>query len=91
MGLPGQRRTKTSKRKRASHFALKKVIYSKCPKCQKPVLSHHACSFCGTYKGRAALEIKTKLDKKARKKKEKEEEKEARADKKVQEKEKKNV
>ena len=60
MGLPSKRRTATSKRERASHFALKEKSLSKCPKCGKPVLSHHACAGCGTYKGRQVVEIKTK-------------------------------
>lgn len=60
MGLPSKRRTKTSKRDRASHFALKKTALVKCPKCGKPVLSHTACAFCGTYKGRQVIVIKTK-------------------------------
>ena len=60
MSVPAQRRTKSSKKKRASHFALKKVNFSACPKCKRPVLSHHACSFCGTYAGREVLKIKLK-------------------------------
>lgn len=60
MGLPGQRRTKSSKRRRASHFALKKIVLIKCSKCGKPVLPHRACEFCGAYRDRQILTIKTK-------------------------------
>lgn len=60
MGLPSQKRTKSSKRRRASHFALKKTSLHACPKCGKPKQPHHACAFCGTYKGKAILAIKTK-------------------------------
>ena len=60
MGLPSKRRTKTSKRDRASHFALDKKDLVKCPKCGKPTLSHRACNFCGTYKGRQVITIKIK-------------------------------
>ncbi|MCX6781051.1 MAG: 50S ribosomal protein L32 [Candidatus Magasanikbacteria bacterium] len=52
MGLPGHRRTSSHKRLRASHFALKPAALTKCTQCKKPVLPHHACAFCGTYKGR---------------------------------------
>lgn len=60
MGLPSKRRTKQSKRERASHFALKKVSLVKCTKCGKPVLPHKICSACGTYKGKQIIQLKTK-------------------------------
>lgn len=69
MGLPSQKRTKSSKKKRASHFALKKPLLGKCPKCQKPIKPHHACQFCGYYKGREVIRIKSSLDKKTKKEK----------------------
>lgn len=52
MGLPGHRRTSSHKRRRAAHFALTPVALSKCTQCSKPVMPHHACGFCGNYKGR---------------------------------------
>jgi large subunit ribosomal protein L32 len=52
MGLPGHRRTSSDKRKRSAHFALTAVSLTKCPQCKKAVKPHHACAFCGTYKGR---------------------------------------
>ena len=80
MGLPSKRRTKTSKRDRASHFALKPSALSKCTKCGKPVRPHVACAFCGTYKGRQAIKIKVKAKttkQKAQERKEKAKEKSA--------------
>lgn len=74
MGLPSQKRTKSSKKRRASHFALKAVSLNKCPKCGKPVKSHQACAFCGTYKGRQIITLKDKkktIKQKARERKEK--------------------
>lgn len=59
MGLPSQKRSKTSKKQRASHFALKPALLAKCAKCGKPVLPHVACEFCGTYKGKQVITIKT--------------------------------
>jgi len=61
MGLPGKRLSRSSKRRRAAHFALEKVQLAKCPKCKKETMPHIACQFCGTYKTREA--IKTKLPK----------------------------
>jgi large subunit ribosomal protein L32 len=60
MGLPGHRRTRSHKKRRASHFALKKLNFSLCSKCKRPVLPHHVCSFCGTYAGQEVLKMETK-------------------------------
>jgi len=60
MPHPTQKRTKSSKKRRASHFALKKIKLIKCPKCGKPRLPHHACEFCGTYKNKQIITIKVK-------------------------------
>jgi len=64
MGLPGHRRTSSDKRRRAAHFALRKINFFSCPKCKKPVLPHHACSYCGSYAGKQVLKIKSKKKKK---------------------------
>lgn len=77
MGVPTQKRTKSSAKRRASHFALKQIVLNKCPKCGKPVLPHRACEFCGTYKGKQVLTIKTK--KKSLKQKDQERKAEAKA------------
>lgn len=68
MGLPSKRRTKTSKKERASHFALKPKVLVECVKCGKPVLPHHACAKCGTYKGKQVVAVKSATKKKASKK-----------------------
>jgi len=60
MSVPTQRRTKSSRLRRASHFALKKTNLVKCPKCDKPTLPHKICEFCGTYKGKQVISLKTK-------------------------------
>lgn len=64
MGLPGKKLSRSSKRRRASHFALTPLNLSKCPKCKKPIRSHHVCLFCGYYAGEEVIKIKSKLDKK---------------------------
>lgn len=58
MGLPGHRRTSSHKRRRAAHFAITKQNLAECSKCKKPVQSHHACAFCGTYAGRQVTKVK---------------------------------
>ena len=67
MGLPSHRRTKSSKKRRASHFALSRVQLTSCQSCGKPVLQHHVCLSCGTYQGRKVVAVVTKGEKKLRK------------------------
>ena len=66
MGLPGHRRTSGDKRRRLTHIALTEQTMGKCPKCQKPILPHRACAFCGTYRGRQVIKIDKKLSKKTK-------------------------
>lgn len=60
MPHPTQKRTKSSKKRRASHFALKAKNLVNCPKCGKPKSPHTACKHCGTYKGNQIIKIKNK-------------------------------
>ena len=64
MGLPGHRRTSSDKRRRAAHFAMKKNNLSSCSKCGKAVLPHKVCEFCGSYKGKEVVKVKSKVAKK---------------------------
>jgi len=71
MGLPGHRRTSSHKRRRAAHFAMKKVSIASCPKCSQPIAPHTACRACGSYNGRAVRDtsrVAARLVKKATKK-----------------------
>jgi large subunit ribosomal protein L32 len=64
MSVPKKRRTRSSVGKRRSQHALKKVQLNKCPQCGKAIEPYKACPFCGYYKGREAVKIKTKSKKK---------------------------
>ncbi|MDP3244648.1 MAG: 50S ribosomal protein L32 [bacterium] len=64
MGLPGHRRTSSHKRRRAAHFALSASTLAKCGHCGKAIKPHHACDFCGYYKGREVIKKEIKLKKK---------------------------
>lgn len=59
MSIPAKRRCRSEARRGRSHQALKKVKLNKCQKCGKAILPHKACVFCGFYKGREALKIKS--------------------------------
>ena len=73
MSVPKKKKPLAKTKMGRSHQALKKVKITKCKKCGKPVLPHRACLACGTYNGREAIKIKTKLEKgKEKEKKEKE-------------------
>jgi len=54
-------------------LALTKTLLSTCPKCDKAVLPHHICAYCGYYNGREVIDVMAKLDKKEKKKRLKEE------------------
>lgn len=69
MSVPPKRRPSSSRKRRASHFAFKKVKFVVCPKCQKPKKPHLVCIYCGYYKGQEIL--KSKFDKKEAKRLEK--------------------
>ncbi|MDD5341873.1 MAG: 50S ribosomal protein L32 [Patescibacteria group bacterium] len=70
MGLPGKKCPRSGKRHRLAWFKQKAGVLSICPKCKKPVRPHHACGFCGYYRGRSILAIKIKKTKPGQKKKE---------------------
>ena len=52
MSVPKKRITSSSKKQRASHFAIKKQVLSKCSNCNVALLPHRACSKCGWYRGK---------------------------------------
>lgn len=64
MSVPKKRRTKSSQNQRRSHNALKKQILTKCSQCGKAIQTHSACPYCGYYKGKEVLKIKSKSGKK---------------------------
>ena len=59
-----KRHTKSARNRRRSHQALKTTTLTVCPHCQQAVLPHRACQFCGYYKQRAVIKIKSVADKK---------------------------
>lgn len=63
MPVPPKRRSRSKARRGRAHQALKNVSLSKCLKCGKSVKPHRACSFCGVYKGKQIIKIKSKIKK----------------------------
>jgi large subunit ribosomal protein L32 len=56
--VPKKRYPKARQGARRSHLALKLAALTRCPQCRAPRRPHHACPVCGTYRGRAAVEVK---------------------------------
>jgi len=67
MGLPSKQRTNTSKRDRASHFALKPKATRICASCKAPALPHIACGACGMYRGKQVIDVKKRAARAVRK------------------------
>ena len=69
-GVPKKRHTSGSRNQRRMHLFLKQPNLTTCAKCGKPVKSHIACPACGFYKGKEAIDVLSKLDRRARRAKE---------------------
>lgn len=86
MPHPKKRKTKSGRNQRRSHHSLKKVALITCKKCNQPIKPHMACSNCGYYNGKEAIDVLKKLSKKERIKAEKTKVKEDKKEKKTEEK-----
>jgi large subunit ribosomal protein L32 len=56
---PVQRISKSRKRQRRSHHALKPIHYVRCPQCSSSKLPHCACDNCGYVNPKLALAVET--------------------------------
>ena len=55
MAVPKRRTSKSRRDMRRSHDHVKMPNPSLCPKCHEPVLPHHICIKCGTYRGKSII------------------------------------
>jgi len=55
MAVPKKKKSKAKKGSRRSHDSVKMPDVSHCPQCHEPVLPHHVCLQCGTYRGKTIL------------------------------------
>lgn len=53
--LPKRKISHARKNKRRAHLALTPVELTTCPSCKRKMQPHHACKFCGKYKGKVVL------------------------------------
>lgn len=64
MAVPKQKQSKSRSRKRRSHDALKPQKLIKCSHCEKNILPHTVCPFCGFYKDKEIINTLSKFTKK---------------------------
>ena len=60
MAVPKKKKSKSKRDTRRAHDRATMPNPSTCPKCHEPVLPHHVCKECGTYRGRSILNIEEK-------------------------------
>lgn len=57
MGVPKRRHSPSRRDKRRTHDKLTAPTVSFCPKCREPLLPHHICPNCGSYKGKEIIKV----------------------------------
>ncbi len=57
MPVPKRKTSKSKRDKRRTHQKTGAPSISTCPQCGEAKLPHHACSDCGDYKGRTAINV----------------------------------
>ena len=55
MAVPKKRTSKSKRDSRRAHDRVKLPQVTTCPQCHEPVLPHHVCAECGTYRGRPII------------------------------------
>ncbi|MBN2033186.1 MAG: 50S ribosomal protein L32 [Deltaproteobacteria bacterium] len=58
MALPKRKKSKSRRDMRRSHDHARMINPTLCPQCHEPVLPHHVCLQCGSYRGKTLLETK---------------------------------
>lgn len=55
MANPKNRNSRTRRDMRRTNWKLEPVTLGSCPQCHEPVLQHHVCGKCGSYKGNTVI------------------------------------
>ncbi len=55
MAVPKSKKSKSKRDMRRSHDHAKLPNVSTCPQCHEPVLPHHICPECGSYRGKTII------------------------------------
>lgn len=71
MAVPKQRKTTSKvKQRRGMHIFIKPKATALCKNCNKSILPHIVCNFCGFYKGKEVINVFKRAKKRDKKKKE---------------------
>lgn len=57
MAVPKRKSSAARRDKRRANWKLTAPNLAKCSKCGELVMPHRACKACGTYKGKAVIEV----------------------------------
>ncbi|RJQ31074.1 MAG: 50S ribosomal protein L32 [Actinobacteria bacterium] len=68
MAVPKQKKTRSKRDMRKSHWKAANVQLAECPQCHEKKLPHHACPNCGYYKGKQVIELEKEKPKKSKEK-----------------------
>ena len=60
MPLPKRQHSRQRGRKRRTHWKARVASLSTCSQCQKPIIPHRICPFCGYYRGSQIVVSKVK-------------------------------
>ncbi|MFH0845608.1 MAG: 50S ribosomal protein L32 [Pseudomonadota bacterium] len=60
MGVPKKKKSKARRDTRRAHDHASMPRISFCPQCHEPVLPHHICPECGSYRGKVIIEKEEK-------------------------------
>ncbi len=60
MPVPKKKTSASRQGSRRAHWKASKANLNTCPQCHEPKLAHRACGKCGYYKGRPAVNLKSK-------------------------------
>ncbi len=55
MAVPKKKKSKSKRNMRRSHDSINMPSVATCPHCHEPVLPHHVCPECGTYRGKTMV------------------------------------
>jgi len=67
MAHPKRQHSKQRQRKRRTHYKTDAPQLATCTNCQKLVLPHRVCPFCGFYKGQLVVDVVGIQEKRAKK------------------------
>ena len=60
MAHPKRQHSRQRQRKRRTHDGVSAPSLGSCSQCQKPIISHRVCPFCGYYKGKMVVDVVVK-------------------------------